>query len=493
MFNLFSMFDNVNRVIKEGALSVPSERQFIAHEIQRTYGSEKWRWKIRGDEYYNGRHDILRKTRTAIGEGGKLIQVDNLPNNKQIDNVYRRMVKQKTNYLMGKPFTITSEDQAYQDALTSIFDKSFMQKMKHVVTDSLNCGIAWLYPYYDENGRFNFKRFRPYEIIPEWKDVDHTQLDSVIRFYDVNLYDGLQDKKITKVELYTLKGVDFFEYYNGSLVPCDPWHQDYVTVDGQGYNWEKLPFVAFKYNNDEIPLIVNCKSLQDGLNRILSNFEDCMEENGRNTILVLVNYDGENLGEFRRNLATYSAVKVRSDANGAGGDVKTLQVEVNAENYKTIAGIFKQAIVENCMGYDVKDEKLSGTPNQMNIQSMYNDIDLDASDMETEFQAALDDLLYFVDIHLKNCGVGDFENSEVTITFNTNMPMDEASTIANAKNSVGLISNRTIVAHHPWVTDLEGELNQLEAEKQESMEQALSGYDPFGTMNARNGEEDDDA
>jgi phosphohistidine phosphatase SixA len=89
--------------------------------------------------------------------------------------------------------------------------------------------------------------------------------------------------------------------------------------------------------------------------------------------------------------------------------------------------------------------------------------------------------------------VGDFENSEVTITFNTNMPMDEASTIANARNSVGLISNRTIVAHHPWVTDLEGELNQLEAERQESIEQSLSGYDPFGTMNAKNGEEDGDA
>lgn len=490
MFN-FSMMDKAIRVIKEGAMSVPSEKEFIAHEIQRTKSSQQWRWKICGDDYYNGRQDILRKTRTAIGEDGQLTVIDNLPNNKQTDNVYRRMVKQKTNYLLGKPFSVTSDDDSYQEALTYIFDKAFMRKMKGVGTDALNCGMAWLYPYYDENGEFNFKRFRPYEIIPEWKDVDHTQLDSVIRFYDVDMYDGLTDKKITKVELYTLKGVDYFEYYNGSLVPCSPWHQDYITVNGKGYNWDKLPFVAFKYNAEEIPLIVNCKSLQDGLNRILSNFEDNMEEDSRNTILVLVNYDGENLGEFRRNLATYGAVKVRSDGGGAGGDLKTLQVEVSAENYKTIAGIFKQAIIENCMGYDVKDEKLSGNPNQMNIQSMYNDIDLDASDMEIEFQAAMDELLYFIDLHLINTGVGDFTQSEATITFNTNMPMDEATTIQNLQNSTGILSTETLVAHHPWVTNVDEELDRLNKEKEEQA--AQYGYGLFGQQNTQpTGGEDGD-
>ena len=37
------------------------------------------------------------------------------------------------------------------------------------------------------------------------------------------------------------------------------------------------------------------------------------------------------------------------------------------------------------MGYDGKDSKLSGNPNQMNIKSMYSDIDLDANRMEIEF------------------------------------------------------------------------------------------------------------
>ena len=50
--------------------------------------------------------------------------------------------------------------------------------------------------------------------------------------------------------------------------------------------------------------------------------------------------------------------------------------------------LFKKALIENAMGYDAKDDRLNGQPNQMNIQSMYSDIDLDANDMETEFQSS---------------------------------------------------------------------------------------------------------
>ena len=102
---------------------------------------------------------------------------------------------------------------------------------------------------------------------------------------------------------------------------------------------------------------------------MLSNFLNGMEEDVRNTVLVLHNYDGEDLGEFRRNLATYGAVKVRS-FEGSNGAVDTLEISVNAENYKTVLELLKKAIIENARGYDAKDERMGGTPNQMNILSM---------------------------------------------------------------------------------------------------------------------------
>lgn len=68
------------------------------------------------------------------------------------------------------------------------------------------------------------------------------------------------------------------------------------------YRWQKLPLIPIKYGENETPLLKKVKSLQDGLNLMLSDFENNMQEDARNTILVLKNYDGANLGEFRKTL-----------------------------------------------------------------------------------------------------------------------------------------------------------------------------------------------
>ena len=140
------MQDRAIRIIQEGGKPLTNER-FIEHEIRRVKQSKEWNWMLTGDDYYRGRHDILKKTRTAIGDDGNLIEVKNLPNAKLVDNVYKRMVKQKTNYLLGKPFTVDSDDDLYTEALTWFFDKAFMRKLKSVGKDCLNCGIGWLYCY----------------------------------------------------------------------------------------------------------------------------------------------------------------------------------------------------------------------------------------------------------------------------------------------------------------------------------------------------------
>ena len=213
---------------------------------------------------------------------------------------------------------------------------------------------------------------------------------------------------------------------------------------------------------------------------MLSDFENNMQEDARNTILVLKNYDGTNLGEFRKNLATYGAVKVRFDGETKGG-VETLEITVNAENYKVILEIFKKALIENAMGYDAKDDRLSGNPNQMNIQSMYSDIDLDANEMETEFQAAFEEILWFVNAHLANTGRGNFENEEVTIIFNRDILINESEAIANCAASVGIISDETIIGMHPWIDDPQQELERLEKQREKEKEEMLEQqYNPFG-------------
>lgn len=488
MFNFITWWkEKFGKLVNISVSEKLTDEQFIVKEIRRFKASKRRTDMINGERYFDGKHDILFRKRTVIGKDGELETVTNLPNNRIVDNQYKKMVVQKSNYLLGQPFSIQCENEEYSKILKQFFNKKFVRTLKAVGEDSLNCGIGWLFPLYDKQGRFTFKRFSPLEIIPLWKDAEHSVLESFIRIYQVVAYKGNQEKIIEKVEVYDESGVSYFELTDGGkLIPDGDEHVPYFSIEDQGFNWTRIPLIPFKYNNKEIPLINMVKSLQDGLNLIESNFQNQMEEDTRNTIIVLVNYDGENLGEFRKNLATYGAVKVRT-VDGAGGDVRTLQVEVNADNYKAIIELFKKAIIENAMGYDAKDDRMSGNPNQMNIQSMYSDIDLDANGMELEYQAALEELLWFINMHLYNTGVGDYENEEVEIIFNRDMMLNEGEAIDNVAKSVGIISDETLIANHPWVTNVDNELERIQAQKDKEQEQYGLAFNP--AMNEGAGDE----
>lgn len=479
----------INRLIHEGGGSGPTELQFFALELLEWKKSALRNDQIMGDRYYSGEHDILERKRSIIGEDGKLQVVDNLPNNRIVDNQYAKMVDQKANYLMGKPFSLNCENEGYLDCLKQVFDKGFQRTLKYLGEDCLNGGIGWLFPYYNESGDFCFRRFPAYEILPFWKDDDHTQLDCALRLYLQEVWEGFSKQLIERVEIYKPDGLYRYVVDGLSLIPDVELgeYEPYFTIKDakgqqQGYNWHRLPLIAFKYNKKEIPLIKRVKSLQDGINIMISDFENNMQEDARNTILVLENYDGQSLGEFRRNLAAFGAVKVRSD-NGAKGGVSTLTVEVNADNFKTILGVFQKALIENARGYDAKDDRMGNNPNQMNIQSMYSDIDLDANGMETEFQAAFEEVLWFIHQHLIHSGKGDFTTEEVTLVFNRDILINEGEAIANCAKSLGIISSETIVEQHPWPTDAKTELARLKAEKQESIDDYADGFNPAAPVN----------
>ncbi len=441
-----------------------SENNGIYKDVFKYKASRSRKVMVDGERYYVGEHDILFKNRMVIGNDGNLEVVSNLPNNKIIDNQYKKMVDQKCNYLLGKPIIFNSVNHVYSNEIKGILNKSFVKTLKNIGVDSLNCGIGWLYIYYNEFGKLCFKRFKPQEILPVWKDDEHSELEYALRFFEAS-EDG---KTIEIVEKYTKDGVSKYKFDNSGNLIGEVFVSSYSNFDTDeflgDFSWGKVPLVPFKYNDREVPLIKMIKSLQDGINTIISKFQDHLEEDARNTILVLINYDGENLGEFRKNLSTYGAVKIRNDGNN-GGDLKTLQVEVNAENYKTILEIMKKALVENAMGFDAKNIGSFGTPNQINIKSMYSDIELDANSMEIEYQASFEQLLWFINIHLFNMGKGDFDGEEYEIIFNRDMLMNESDIISDIKNSVGILSNRTLIAQHPYINDVEKELYNMELEK----------------------------
>lgn len=456
-----------------------TDKEFFEKEIRLWKLSPERKAQITGQLYYEGKHDILKRRRTVIGEDGELFGVNNLPDNRVVDNQYCKLVNQKADYLLGRPFVLQGENGDYLKLLKGVFNKRFMKLLLGALKEAVNGGISWFFPVIDEGG-IRFRVFPSYEILPFWKDREHTELDAAARVYKIWRYENGSPEITEKAEIYDKSGVHRYVIgKGGELIPdicCGNERGSFSHVGisfgsgkKRGYSWGRVPLIALKYNGGEIPLIKRVKGLQDGINAMLSDFENNMQEDPRNTILVLKNYDGTNLGEFRRNLATYGAVKVRCDGESQGG-VDTLEIKVNADNYKAVLELLKRALYENGMGYNADSLMTFGgslsSPGQMLIKAMFTDIDLDANETETELKVTFEELIRYINAYFLAAGYGDFNGEEVEIIFNRDMLVNESDVIDDCVKSLGILSRETAVAQHPWVNDVEKEIKKLKGEEE---------------------------
>lgn len=446
-----------------------TDEDFIVREIESFKRSNCRKDMLTGERYARGLHDILSKKRTSIGGDGEKKEIENLPNNRVVDNQYFKVLQQKTNYLLGRPFSFSTDNSDYAKVLRSTFTSAFRRLVKRVGEDSLSCGTGYIFLGI-ENGKLIPKRLVPWEIIPQWKDSERTELDCAIRIYDVLEYCPNNLKKIREfVEIYSHNGIYYFELKNKKLIPRAPYHKNYICVEKDGeffeFNWAEIPIISFRANCRELPLIRRVKGLQDSLNSLESNFRNVMEEDVRDSVMVLVNYDGEDLSSFRHNLAEYGVVPVRT-VDGGAGDVKSLRIDVNSENYLSVLRVFKKAIIENAAGFDGSDERLFGTPNELNLRSMYSDIDLDANNMETEFQDSFEKILRFYNYYFENTGLGNFFDVPVSVIFDRDVMISESEVIENCVKSKGIISDETIISMHPWISDPSAEAERVKSNRE---------------------------
>ena len=368
-------------------------QDYLAREITQWLSSPGREEQIAAARYLMGQHDVLGRQRQVIGKGGSLEISRNLPNNRLVDNQYGKLVRQKVSYLLGNPFRFKGAEGKSVNAVEGFFNLRRRRVIRNACEDSLSGGIGWVMPVIDGEGRFNIKRIPPYEILPFWADGEHTILDCAVRVYEQDSVDyTMTGRRARKVELYTPGSIERYILDGGRLFPegGGAW----ITAADKPWGWSKVPLVAFKAP-DEQPLLNRVKSLQDALNTMLSDFQNNLQEDARNTILVLKNYDGADLAEFRHNLAAYGAVRVKT-IDGTQGGVETLRVNVDHESYKAMAAMLKQAIIQNGMGFDITDGAMRGTPNRMTLLAMYADIELDADGYESEWKASFEELLSFV-------------------------------------------------------------------------------------------------
>ena len=497
---------NMENKIKElGNFGEPLQEFLFANIQEFTEGAAR-EYMLKAQDYYINDNDIKDRKRYFIDRNGVQKEVKNLSNSKLIHPFMRKLTNQKVNYLLSKELSIQCDDESFSEVLSAYIDKKFLKMIKRAGTDSIVKGIAWVQVYYNEVGELKFKRIPAEEIIPFWADADHTILDAVIRFYTITQYlpDGVR-KEITKVEYHTTEGVWYYIKGDKGLIPDDekgsglrghfvinqpvldetgmPKLNDegQVMVDQIQASWEKTPFVGFKYNADEVSLLKWVKSLIDDYDINTSDTSNNLQD-VPNSIKVVKDYDGTDKGEFVQNLATFRTAFVSGD-----GDMTSIETNMDVAAIDSHLNRLRKDIYEAGSGVDTQEVSL-GNASGVALKFRYADLDSDTDDMAGEFAVGLEELVWFIKVDLLNRGLGDFMDVDFEVIFNTDTIINETEAITGAAQSIGIISDETIVANHPWVVDTRAELERIKGEKEEKMAEyadAMMGANSgFGNLNA---------
>lgn len=474
--------DKLKFILAQGRHAALSLEDILYEYINEWLHSPQRELMLKSADYYNNNNDIVYRKRQIIGEDGKLVNDDKLTNSRLNHAFLRKLTDQKAQYLFGLPMAIQGKNEAYVAILNEYFDKPMLKKLKNICKEAVNKGIAWLQVYINEEGKLKFKKIPSEQIIPIWVDDDKETLAAVLRVYEVEVYEGRRKQTVTKAEYWTDEGVTYYTVENGRLLldvekESGAHFNKIQNEKAQGMNFTRVPFIYFRYNEEEQPLLKFVKALIDDYD-LLSSDDSNNILDSPNAAIILKGYDGENLGEFRRNLATYKAIKIDGDAENHGG-VETLAVPINTAEVKTHLEQVRKDLYETGRGVDTQTTEL-GNATGVALKFIYADLDLDCSGLETEFQSAFELMRFFIDTYLQLTGQGNFFDETVDFILNRDIIINETEAITNCKNSTGIISEQTIIANHPFVKDVDAELELVQKEREASQQQLNDYTASFG-------------
>lgn len=435
--------------------------QIVSEEIREFRRSEQYRIILESERYYANRSEVQSKTNSNTKRSNTKIE----------HPILRKLIEQKTSFLLSKPWTVDTKNEAYGEALNALFDSAFRKKIKSMGKGAIKNGIAWLQPYFND-GKLAFMRLPASEVVPIWRDCERSELDAFIRVYEQIVYTGMRKHTVYHAELWWNGGVKYFICDGGGAAlefrEEDEKIQSHFTVGDKAYNWNEVPIVWLRYNEEELPLYYFVKEIIDDINWQSSITSDVLRDVAK-FVFILRNYGGADLAEFVRDLEENLAIKVDSD-----GGVDKLTTELNIDAVNSTLETRKHDLYDYACAVDTKDPNL-GNASGAALNFRYADLINDCEALATEFKEMFSRLKLFLDVYFQIMGAGDFTGEEFDVVFNMDMPVNETDVITNIRNSTGIISKKTQLKNHPWVDSVEEELELIDEEKRAAAEEYGAG------------------
>jgi SPP1 family phage portal protein len=459
--------------------------ELIKIYIDEFEASEERALMLAGDRYYRVKNDILQRKMYRY-ENEQKVEDETKPNHKLAHGFMHEFVDDKVNYLLVKPYTMECKDEKYLKRVQDILGKRYQHRLVQLGTETSNKGIAWTYEYINSSGEKKTMKVPAEQCIPWWTDNENEELDAMIRYYQVEVYEGKSKKLITKIEMHYPDGVEYYEQITSGEIILDA--EKYLNADDNGGirlphfkinnqpgSWERVPFVPWKNNDFELPDLQFVKTLVDEYDISRSDVGNMLEI-VKQLIYILRGYGGQSLSEFVRNLAYYDAINLDADEHSGVDKLEhTVNIDAADKHYQQLL----KDIYRFAQAVDKGQDKLGNSPSGIALKFLYSGLDLKDNALEDSFKWSFEQQMYFINKYLEVTNKGTVSDKEINIVFNRDIAINESAAITDCQNSMGVISQQTIIENHPWTKDYKTEKAQMDKEAK-SQEVPLLGEDEDG-------------
>lgn len=436
------------------------------------------------ERYYENETDVLfHKEKKEDEEGNPLRNADNrIPR-----NFHGLIVNQKASYMFTAPPLFDIGNKQGNDTITECLGDEYRKNCMELCINAANTTIGWVHYWTDDTGQFQYAVVDSKQIIPIFDKGLKKKLLGVLRVYPE--IDGETGDMYTIYEYWNDTRCYAYRRRTDNTLDDGLYYYDMFAEPSTGeatpeYSHEagEVPFIPFYNNNIHTNDLKNIKPLIDVYDKVYSGFINDLDDI-QELIFVLSGYGGTDLNGFLQDLKKYKTIKLDEDADHPG--VNTLNIEIPIEARNSVLEATRKAIFEQGQGFDPQPENFGNQSGEA-LKFMYSLLEMKAGLTETEFQLGFAKLIRAI------CKHSGIPCKKIIQTWTRTCVKNDTEQANICKNSVGIVSRKTILKNHPLVEDADAELKQIEKEEAEEQEKAQVYVGAFRNQNSEGGEGNDE-
>lgn len=399
--------------------------------------------------YYDGIQQILRKTYADHSK----------PCNRTVVNYCKNIADSYNGYIATPGFISYSSEQDIEEIMDILRYNDYQSEDADFLLDALVYGVAAELMYIDTDGHTRFKLINPCQCFGIYDDSLTGDLLYFVRFYKASEWDNSNTYNVDvysnyDIKHYTMDGTNGSPVFNGE----------------EAHYFSQCPANIFMLPDEKS--IFDCiLTLQDAYNELLSaEIDDYSAFCDAYLALTGVDANTEDIGAMKENrvlLLPEGAMAQWLTKNASDAQIENILKRAHENIYR----------IAQCPDFS-SESFVGGVSSGVAIRYRLTGMETRAGNIEGRMKKALQRRIEII-AGIAALKMGEEIYRDINIEFKRNVPTDNAEIINLVNSLKGTVSDATLLAQLPFITDINAELEALQEQKAENM--ALYGFGSFGT------------